>query len=160
MKSKLKVSAFVGTLAMVGAMSFGGGNVSAYSSQDTEAIPALKGNKIQANAWMSNTNVYQKQSYKASAKFLGSNPSNADWVKTAWKIKASGVGVSIGGISGGTSSGNELSGTWTNTNTWISDYAGSYKISGIAISGSMDNSASFLAKGVKRGAATSIFRLY
>jgi hypothetical protein len=110
---------------------------------------------------MSATAFNQKQSYQVSAKFIGNNPPNADWVKTAWAIKANGLGVSIGGVSGGTSNGNTLTGTWTNTNTWISDYAGSYNISGVPISVGGDNTASFLAKGVKRSASSSIFfRLY
>ncbi|MGD6818783.1 hypothetical protein [Metabacillus sp. 84] len=158
---KKKVSAFIGTLAVAGALTFGGGtSASAYSDSTTEPIPQLSGNSIQSNAWMSNTAFYQKQSYQVSAKFLGTNPPNADWVKTAWTIKANGLGVSIGGISGGTSNGSTLTGTWTNSNTWISDYAGSYSISGVPISGGTDNTASFLAKGVKRSASASIFRFY
>lgn len=158
---KNKVVAFIGTLAVVGTLSFGGGNsASAYSDSVTEDIPQLKGNSIQSNAWMSTGAFYQTQSYQVSAKFLGNNPPNADWVKTAWTIKANGLGVSIGGVSGGTTSGNTLTGTWTNNNTWISDYSGSYNISGIPISGGADNTASFLAQGVKRSASASVFRLY
>ncbi|EJR83351.1 MULTISPECIES: hypothetical protein [Bacillus cereus group] len=161
MKIKKKVVAFISTLAVAGAISFGGANsASAYSDSVTENIPQLPGNSIQSNIWMSATAFNQKQSYQVSAKFIGKNPPNADWVKTAWAIKANGLGVSIGGVSGGTSNGNTLTGTWTNTNTWISDYAGSYNISGVPISGGGDNTASFLAKGVKRSASSSIFRLY
>ncbi|MGP7818813.1 hypothetical protein [Niallia sp. 01092] len=161
MKTRKKVSTFLGTLALVGALSFGiVDSASAYSDQTTVPIPELSGNSIQSNAWMSNTAFYQKQSYQVSAKFLGYNPPNADWVKTAWTIKANGLGVSIGGVSGGTANDNTLTGTWTNYNTWISDYSGSYSISGVPISGGADNTASFLARGVKRSASASIFRWY
>jgi hypothetical protein len=159
---KKKIVRTLGGVAMAGAMVMGGfaGSASAYSDSVTDSISQLPGNDIQSNIWMSATAFYDTQRYQVSAKFLGYNPPNADWIKTAWSIKANGLGVSIGGVSGGTASGNELSGTWTNTNNWISDYSGSYNISGIPISGSGNNTASFLARGVKQGATASIFRWY
>ncbi|MFS0657151.1 hypothetical protein [Bacillus sp. 179-C3.3 HS] len=146
---------------MVGIMSLNlEGSAHAKSNTSTEKIPQLKGNSIQSNAWMSNTNFLQKQSFKVSAKFLGNNPKKASWVKTSYTIEANGIGVSLKGVSSGTASGNSLSGTWTNKNAWISDLAGSYKISGAPLTGSLNNTASFLAKGVKRSTTASIFRLY
>ena len=161
MKVLSKVSSVgLASLLAVGLMFTGGNSVSAYSDTNTEKIPQLSGNSIQSNVWMTSKNSFHKQSWEVSAKFLGTNPSYADWVKTAWTFKANGLGVSIGGVSGGTASGNTLTGTWTNTNAWISDYGGSYNISGLPITGSGNNTASFLAKGVKRSATASIFRFY
>jgi hypothetical protein len=159
---KKKIASTLGGVVMAGALILGGtaGTASAYSDSVTDSISGLPGNEIQSNIWMSNTYFYQTQRYQVSAKFLGYNPPNADRIKTAWTIKANGLGVSIGGVSGGTASGNTLSGTWTNYNNWISDYSGSYNISGVPISGSGNNTASFLAKGVKQGATASIFRFY
>jgi hypothetical protein len=162
MNIKKKVLGTLGGIAMAGALVMGGsaGTASAYSDSVTSNISQLPGNSIQSNIWMSSTAFYNTQQYQVSAKFLGTNPPNADWVKTAWTIKANGLGVSIGGVSGGTANENTLSGTWTNTNTWISDYSGSYTISGVPISGSGSNTASFLARGVKKGATASVFRWY
>jgi hypothetical protein len=162
MSMKRKIVGTIGGLAMAGAMMVGGsgGTAHAYTDSVTDPISQLSGNEIQSNIWMSATAFYETQRYQVSAKFLGYNPPNADWIKTAWTLKANGLGVSIGGVSGGTASGNTLSGTWTNTNNWISDYSGSYNISGVPISGSGSNTASFLAKGVKQGATASIFRFY
>ncbi|MEW3994906.1 hypothetical protein [Bacillus altitudinis] len=159
MKSKflVKLSAFL----IIGILSLNlEGTVNAYSDSSKESIPQLKGNSIQSNAWMSNTNFLQKQSFKVSAKFLGNNPPKANWVKTSYNIEANGIGVSLKGASAGSTSGNSLSGTWTNKNAWISDIAGSYKISGAPLTGSLNNTASFLARGVKRSTTASIFRLY
>ncbi|KSU60350.1 hypothetical protein AS034_16025 [[Bacillus] enclensis] len=159
---KKKIVRTLGGIALAGAVVVGGfgSSASAYQDSVTEPISQLSGNDIQSNIWMSATAFYQTQRYQVSAKFLGYNPPNADWVKTAWNIKANGLGVSIGGVSGGTASGNELSGTWTNYNNWISDYSGSYNISGVPISGSGNNTANFLALGVKDSATASIFRWY
>ncbi|HGO9428854.1 TPA: hypothetical protein ACLBZ5_006092, partial [Bacillus cereus] len=62
MKIKKKVVAFIGTLAVAGALSFGGADTaSAFSDSVTEKIPQLPGNSIQSNIWMSATSFNQKQ---------------------------------------------------------------------------------------------------
>lgn len=106
---------------------------------------------------ISDTYVGYTQYYQVSAYYHGSNPGNASMIKTAWSISASGIAVSIGGVTGSTG-GNSFSGSWTNTNAYISSYSGSYNISGFAVTGTASNTASLLVSGVPTAATASVFR--
>ncbi|KGX89839.1 hypothetical protein N781_08970 [Pontibacillus halophilus JSM 076056 = DSM 19796] len=161
MFNKGRFSKFVVTSLMGAAIVFGAGsNAFAYSDSNSAGVPGLSSHEIESNVWISTGAYFQTQSYQVSAKFLGQNPDYGDWVKTAWDISASGLGVSIGGVSGGTASGNHLTGTWTNNDTWISDYSGTYNISGVPYKGTATNTASVFVDGTKASSTASTTRLY
>ncbi|MFJ6413846.1 hypothetical protein CHI12_11155 [Terribacillus saccharophilus] len=155
-----KMKGFVAASVIGIGLLAGSTTASAYADSNSASIPGLPNHSIQSNVWHGTASFFNTQSYQVSAKFLGTNPGYADWVKTAWTINANGLGVSIGGISGGTASGNTLSGTWTNWDAWISDYSGTYNISGVPISGSANNTASVFVDGTKAASTASIFRFY
>ncbi|MBX4267524.1 hypothetical protein [Clostridium estertheticum] len=132
----------------------------AYSSAVSARIPGLdSSHSVESNIWMANINQFSTQSFQVSAYYHGANPGNASWIKTAWNVSATGAGVSIGGVSGSTG-GNSFSGSWTNTNAYTSSWSGTYKISGIAVTGNGSNTASVLVSGSTASASASVFRIY
>ena len=141
------------------------GNVNAYAYSDTEKakLPKTKF-YVQSNVWQSNTYFWQTHNFKVSAKlYKGSGckkTAKAKTIKTTYSLSVSGLGVSVGGVSAGTADGAGFSGSWKNTNAWISDMSGTFKIKGIPLYSNFSNSAFALKDGVKATASASCFRFY
>jgi len=134
--------------------------VFAYSSSSTVSLPGGS-YKVQANVWQSNTYFWQNHSFAVSAKLYTKSgaTTKATTIKTTWSFSATGVGLSISGVSGATGGGN-FSGSWTNSNAWISDMSGSFKIGGAPLYSNFNNTAFALKSGVKAQATASCFRFY
>lgn len=112
---------------------------------------------LQANVWLGTGQTF---GYTTSTKYLGSGgPGSASSItNTAW-ISVTGVGVSLGNASGGTSSDKDFSTTWTNYNTWISDRAGTNSVSNnfyLYITGSSNGSANVPYYGSPRTVSASV----
>lgn len=132
----------------------------AYSDSSDGSVSGLPTYKIQANIWLTSKNFLEPQDWTVSAKLYdGTSTATATWIKTAWSFTVSGVGVTIGPVSG-SSGGNSISGSWTNNNTWISDYTGTFNIAGIPLSCSGSNTASVYVQQTTGSATASIFRFY
>ena len=116
------------------------------------------GRYLQANVWLGTGNPF---GYATSTKYLGSGsgPSNASSItNTAW-ISVTGIGVSLGNASGGTSSDKDFSTTWTNYNTWISDRAGTNSTSNLFylyVTGSANGSANIPYFGSPRTVSATV----
>lgn len=82
---------------------------------------------LQANVWLGTGQTF---GYQTSTKYLGTAyPSLARSIKNTATISVTGIGVSLGNASGGTSSDKDFSTSWTNYNAWISDRAGTNSVS-------------------------------
>lgn len=112
---------------------------------------------LQANVWLGSGQTF---GYQTSTKYLGSGtPSTASSITNTASISVTGVGVSLGNASGGTSSDKDFSTTWTNYNTWISDRAGTNSVSNVLylyITGTSSGSASVPYFGSPRTVSASV----
>jgi hypothetical protein len=134
---------------------------------DAQASPAVSshseyyyggGRYLQANVWLG---TGQSFGYATSTKYLGAGrgPSTASSIRNTATITVTGLGVSLGNASGGTSSDKDFSTTWTNYNTWISDRAGTNRVSNnfyLYITGTSVGSASIPYFGSPRTVAASV----
>jgi hypothetical protein len=116
------------------------------------------GRYLQANVWLG---AGQTFGYQTSTKYLGSGsgPSKASSIKNTANISVTGVGVSLGNASGGTSSDKDFSTSWTNTNAWISDRAGTNSVSNnlyLYITGGSVGSATISYFGSPRTVSASV----
>ncbi len=112
---------------------------------------------LQANVWLG---AGQTFGYQTSTKYLGSAyPSLAKSIKNTANISVTGIGVSLGNASGGTSSDKDFSTSWTNYNAWISDRAGTNSVSNnfyLYISGGSVGSADVPYYGSPRTVSASV----
>jgi hypothetical protein len=115
------------------------------------------GRYLQANVWLG---AGQSFSWTTSTKYLGSGsgPSTASKITNKVLISVTGLGVSLGNASGGTSSDKDFGATWTNTNARIADLAGSNRVSNnfyLYITGNSSGSATIPYFGSSRSVAVS-----
>ena len=127
---------------------------------------------VQSNVWQSTTHWRATHSYKVSAKLYRGKAldeiATASTIKTTWSGSATGVAISISGTYGVATGGGSISttgnkgfsGSWENTNTWISDISGTFKISGLPLYGTLSNTAFAVKDGVKATATAECFRVY
>ena len=136
---------------------------SAYSDTAKANLPNTS-YYVQSNVWQSNTYFWESHSFKVSAKLYTSSAcsttAKASTIKTSWAFTPSGIGVSCKAVSAGTTNSNGFSGSWTNTNAWISDMSGTFKISGAPLYSSFTNTAFVMKSGVKATATADCFRFY
>ncbi|AEE44242.1 hypothetical protein [Cellulomonas fimi] len=102
----------------------------AVSATNSYSYPG--GRYLQANVWLENQSG-RNFNWTSSSKYLGSGsgPSTASSITNEVKIWVNGVGVSLGNASGATTSDKDFGLKWTNTNTWISDLAGSNSVTNL-----------------------------
>lgn len=134
----------------------------AYSSSSEANLPNSNW-KIQSNVWQSGRGVFWTQRFVVSAKLLNrhtDDPVMADRIRTTWLFSATGIGVSIRNVSTGNMCGSTFSGYWENTNSWISDMSGTFRLSGLPLWSTFNNTAFALKSGVKATTSTSVFRFY
>lgn len=161
MNKKLKKLLSVGAVATL-LLSNSAVNAFAYSDSASANLPNSSW-KVQSNVWQSNTAFYQTHSFAVSAKLLNKSTNkavNAERIKTTYSFGATGVGVSVKGVSSGSMSGSSFSGSWENKNAWISDMSGTFKLGGAPLWSSFNNSAFALKSGVKATSNASVFRFY
>ena len=120
------------------------------------------GRYLQANVWLATGNPFN---WTTSTKYLGSGsgPSSASTIKNVATIGVTGLGVNLGNFSGGTSSDQDFSATWTNSNTWISDLAGANSTSNdlyLFITGTSSGNASIPYFGSPRSVSASVQKLF
>lgn len=136
---------------------------SAYSDSVKANLPNTS-YYVQSNVWQSATAFYETHSFMVSAKLYTSSActttAKASSIKTSWAFSPTGVGVSCKAVSAGTTNSNGFSGSWTNTNAWISDMSGTFKISGAPLYSSFTNTALAVKDGVKATATADCFRFY
>jgi hypothetical protein len=116
------------------------------------------GRYLQANVWLCGNNPF---GYTTSTKYLGagSGPSYASSITNTAYIGVTGIGVSLGNASGGTSSDQDFSTTWTNYNSWISDRAGTNSTSNVFylyVTGTSSGSANIPYFGSPRTVSASV----
>jgi hypothetical protein len=120
------------------------------------------GRYLQANVWLG---AGQSFGYQTSSQYkgTGAGPSVAASITNTAGIQVNGVGVSlgnsVGGVNGSTNNDKDFSTTWTNYNTWISDRAGTNKVSNnfyLNIVGYSDAKATIPYFGSPRTAATNV----
>lgn len=115
------------------------------------------GRYLQANVWLG---AGQTFSWTTSTKYLGSGsgPSTASRITNKVLISVTGLGVSLGNASGGTSSDKDFGAAWTNTNARIADLAGTNRVSNnfyLYITGNSSGSATIPYFGSSRSVAAS-----
>lgn len=115
---------------------------------------------LQANVWLG---AGQSFSWKTSSKYggttLAGEPSKAKSIYNKVNISVTGVGVSLGNASGGTSSDKDFAASWTNNNAVIADLAGTNKVSNnfyLYITGKSTAKATIPYFGTPRSAAVSV----
>lgn len=138
-------------------------NAKAYSDSEKAKLPGTNYH-VQSNVWQSNTYFWETHSFKTSAKLYTSSSctttTKAKTIKTSFAFAPTGVGISCKGVSTGNVSGKGFSGSWENSNAWISDMSGTFKISGVPLYSTFQNSAFALKDGVKATAVAECFRFY
>lgn len=145
---------------VIGIIMGGAGAANAWSASTSYKYPG--GRYLQANVWLGTGNPFN---WKTSTKYLGccTGPSKASSIKNTASISVTGIAVSLGNYSGGTTSDQDFSATWTNYNTWISDLAGANSASNNAylyITGRSGGSATIAYFGSPRSAAASLQKYY
>lgn len=148
----------IATVLATAVMMIGVGGTAANAVSKSANYYYPGGRYLQANVWLGAGNPF---GYQTSTKYLGSGsgPSTASSItNTAW-ISVTGVGVSLGNASGGTTSDKDFSTTWTNYNTWISDRAGTNSTSNLLylyVTGSSNGSANIPYFGSPRTVSASV----
>jgi hypothetical protein len=144
-------------LALTAALLAGGATAAnAWSASTNYNYPG--GRYLQANVWLSNGNPFN---WQTSTKYLGSGsgPSTASSIKNVASIGVTGIGVSLGNFSGGTSSDQDFSASWTNSNTWIADLAGANSTSNLLylyVTGGSSGNATIPYFGSPRSVSASV----
>ena len=137
--------------------------VHAFSSTQKTKLPNTT-YYLQSNVWQSNTLWWSAHEFKVSAKLYTSSEcttiAKASTIKTTWTYTPYGVAVSTPYFSAGIPTGNGFTGSWTNTNAWISDMSGTYKNAGGVIYSTLSNSAMAVKDGVKATVMAECLRLY
>lgn len=161
----MNIKKMITTVTLAAAlMSFSVLNSFAYNASSQAKLPNTN-YYVQSNVWQSFTWFFQTHSFAVSAKLFKGAPSNgvrqsADRIKTTWSFSPTGIGVSVKGVSAGIPSGAGFSGSWENTNAWISDISGTFKISGVPLYSNFSNTAFALKSGVKATTSANCFRFY
>lgn len=134
--------------------------IAAYSKSSEANLPNSNW-KIQSNVWQSATPFYGTHEWAVSAKMFTKSGTrvNAERIKTTYNFNATGIGVSVSGVSGSTGGG-RFSGSWENGNAWISDVSGTFKLGGAPLYSNFSNEAFALKSGVKASTSATVFRVY
>lgn len=158
-----KIKIFMAALCII-ACSIGSTNETYAFSDSCKARLGQTTYYVQSNVWQSNTGFMWTHSYKVSAKLYAnsscSTTTKASVIKTSYQFTPAGLGVSAKNVSFATCIGNGFSGNYTVKNSWISDVAGTFKISGFPLYSSFTNTAYALKSGVKATATADCFRIY
>ncbi|WP_160670020.1 hypothetical protein [Clostridium sp. C8-1-8] len=122
-------------------------SVPAFATSNSQSVSAFNG-KLTSNVWIQSiADVNGTGDFQVSAHYSGTNPYNADWIKTSWNFYSIGGSVSWNGagISGdGTSTGS----SWTNYNSSDASFRGRVAGNGLCLYVGCNNTATMFARGV------------
>lgn len=121
-----------------------------FATSASRSVTAFNG-KLTSNVWIQSiADMDGTGEFQVSAYYSGTNPSRANWIRTAWQFYVTGIGagVSFSGISANISgSGSSPSGSWTNYNNYTASFRGRAAATGLAIYVGLTNTATMYALG-------------
>ncbi|GAB6170519.1 hypothetical protein JCM1393_29790 [Clostridium carnis] len=122
-------------------------SVPAFATSNSQSVGAFNG-KLTSNVWIQSISDFNGTGdFQVSAHYSGTDPYDAEWIRTAWNFYTVGGSVSWNGA-GISGSGSSTGSSWTNDNASDASFRGRVAGNGLCLYVGCNNTATMFARGV------------